>query len=371
MRSAAAACALLVLAACSRPAGSALRFEHERLDLGTLRQYGEQTFVLPFRVEGDAPVRIDSLEVSCGCTDVSLVVDGAVLLLAESAAHAGDAAQPTDEEPLTAHAGEREISLAAGVRGEVRGTYRPERRLNEQVVSIFLRGSMLNAPARAELRAMIEPVFVVEPNPVVFGTMVDSSLRAQAQTREVVVRGAAPFTLKGWQQVPEGLRIEDLGEVASDGSAAGRARRYRLTLDDRAPHGVVQQLVSAGTDLGADLQLVVAWRVVGPATYAPEQRVSFMQVPFGREHVRSVKVLPSLPEIVLPEPRAEILGEAGKLLRVRVEPLAAESGWLVRCTLPPETQPGAATGTLRISYPADAGLPTQELIVNLRVQEPR
>lgn len=378
MRAIRASLALLLLAACGRAEGGTLKFDSERIDLGILPQYSEKEFSVPFRVEGGEAVRLDSLEVSCGCTDVSVVVDGKVLLLAEKKATptATGLSLPLpkedDDEALTAHAGEQEILLPPGTRGEVRGTYRPERRLNEQIVTIQLRGSMLNAPVRAELRAVMEPIFRLEPERIVFGSVVDSALRAQAQTREVVVRTARPFTLSGWRKVPSGLRIEDLGvETAAEGTT-GSARRFRFTLDTSAPRGVVEQLVSAGTDLGADLDLLVAWRVLGPAIYAPEQRLQFMPVPHGREHERVVKILPSLPEIQLPEPRAEVLGDAAPLLRVSVEPLAGEaSGWQVRCVLSAETEPGAYAGTLRIAYPDGAELATHEMVVNIRVLERR
>ncbi|MDA1259418.1 MAG: hypothetical protein O3A20_02225 [Planctomycetota bacterium] len=375
MRRVATFTTLLMLTACSRQTGSTLRFETDRLDLGILHQYEDRAFTLPFTVEGGEAVRLDSLEVSCGCTDVSLVVDGEVLLLAQKKIPATGAAPSAEEESLTAHAGQEEILLPAGTRGEVRGNYHPERRLHEQIVSISVRGSMLNSPARAELRTVVQPLFVIEPIQVVFGKQVDSALNAQAQTREVLVRCAREFKLRGWQKVPPCLRIEDLGVVSSDGGATGFARRYRFTLDGSAPHGVVEQIVSAGTDVGPDLEILVSWKVVGPATYAPDQRVQLVGVPFGKQHERGVKIRPSLPEIQLPQPSAEILGDATAVLRVQVERLPADAdlpeGWLVRCTLPAETAPGAYSGTLRISYPDGAELATHEMIVNIRVQEPR
>jgi hypothetical protein len=376
MRKAAPFLALLLLAACGQPAGSALRFASERVDLGVLHQHDRKEFAIPFEVTGDAPVSLTSIEVSCGCTDVAVVVDGKTLLLAEKKLTATAAAPSAsgEEEALKTEVAEGSVVLPQGTRGEVRGTYDPGPRLNEQIVTISLRGSMLNSPARTELRAQLKPLYVLEPAQLLFGTQVDAALRAQSRSQEVLVRAARPFTLKGWKRVPNCLRIEDLGEVASvDG--AGPARRFRFTLDGSAPLGVYDQLVSAATDLGPDLEFLVSWRVVGPATYAPEHRVQFMPVPGGKAHERGVKIRPSLPEVRIPEPTAEVLGDAGAVLRVAVERLPAEgelaAGWLVRCSLPAETAPGAYTGTLRISYPDGAELTDHEMIVNIRVQEPR
>lgn len=371
MRRAAVLLVLLPLASCGDANGSALRWETDRLDLGTLHQWDEREFSLPFRVEGDAPLRLDALDVSCGCTDVSVVVDGRVVLQAEKS-HGTPGAAEDPEQGLSAEAGSEEILVPAGARGEVRGTYRPEKRLREQVVSISLRGSMLNSPARAEVRTLVEPLFTVEPPLVVFGTQVDSDLAAAPAVAELTVRGARPFTLKGWTHVPPGLRVE---EVDPPGDGAAAERRYRFLLDDSAPRGNLDRAVVAATSLGPELTVVVSWRVVGPATYAPEDRLNFFNVPAGKEHRREVKIRPSKPGVVLPEPRAELTGEVAERLRVSVEALPAAgeaaSGWLVRCTLPANAPPGPSNGALRITYPVGAGLEDHEMVVHVRVQEPR
>jgi hypothetical protein len=373
MRKAAALVLLLPLGACGgEPAGSALRWEQERLDLGVLHQWDEREFSLPFRIEGDAPVRLDALDVSCGCTDVSVVADGRIVMQAEKEKGAPGGGEGEEEKGLTAEAGDREILLPPGARGEVRGSYHPEKRLREQVVSISLRGSMLNSPARAEVRAKVEPLFKVEPPRVVFGTQVDAELDATPAVAEVAVQAARPFTIRSWTRVPEGLRVE---ETAPPEGGDGALRRYRFTLDGSAPRDTVDRVVVGSTSLGPELEILVSWRVVGPATYAPEERINFFNVPRGREHERILKIRPSKLGRALPEPRAEVLGEAGALLRVAVEPLPEEggnaAGWKVRCVLPADAPAGACNGTLRISYPVGADLADHEMAVTIRVQEPR
>lgn len=364
---------LLPLSGCGgEPAGSALRWEQERLDLGLLHQWDQREFALPFRVEGDAPVRLDALDVSCGCTDVSVVVDGRVVMWAEKEQGPPGGGADDEEKGLTAEAGEREILLPPGARGEVRGSYHPEQRIGDKVVSIGLRGSMLNSPARAEVRAKVAPLFTVEPPRVVFGTQVDADLAAAPVVAEVAVRAPRPFTLRGWTRVPAGLRVEELAEPEG---GDGTLRRYRFILDGSAPRDTVDRVVVASTSLGPELEILVSWRVVGPATYAPEERINFFNVPPGREHERVLKIRPSKLGRALPEPRAEVLGDAGALLRVMVEPLPQEgeyaAGWKVRCVLPADAPAGACNGTLRISYPVGADLADHEMAVTIRVQEPR
>lgn len=362
---------LAPLAACGRGGvGSAVRFERDHLDLGRLHQWDEVPFSMPFRIEGDAPVLLTAVEVSCGCTDVSVVVNGQVVLSAEKKPGTGHGAAEDDQEDpgLLAEAGGREILIQPGETGEVRGRYQPERRLNEQVVAISLRGDMLNSPARAELRAFVLPLFVLDPPRLHFGTQVDDELAAAPVSLELGVRAPRKFELRGWTRVPPGLRVEDLGESLD---AEGAVRKFRFTLEPGTGLGTVESLVVAGTDLGPDLSVLVSWRVVGPVTYAPETRVNFLKVPRGREHVRTVKLLPSKPGRAIPEPRAELTGEVAGLVRVEVERLAEEDGWAVRCVLPADAPAGAGTGTLRISYPGGAGPADHELSVHVRVEEPR
>ncbi len=370
--------AVLLLAACSGDTGSALRFEHPQLDLGQLYQYDELDFSMPFVIEGDSDVLLESIEVSCGCTDVRVVVDGKVLMQAEKKAGATPPPEPgkeAEEEALIATAGAQNHALPPGTKGEVRGSYHPEKRLNQQIVGISLRGSMLNSPTRAEIRAFLKPLFLLDPPRAVFGTLLSGALASNPPAMEMEVRTGRPFAMRGWKNVPAGLRIELMGEPTTQGEGAEIVQRLRLSLEKDLGLGVVEQLVSAGTSLGPDLDLYVSWRVVGPVTYGPDQIVPFGVALQGREVERVVKLWPSVPDLVLPKPRATLLGDAASVIQVSVEALTASptnpEGWVVRCLLLAGTPAGVYNGTLRISYPEGAGLADKELVVYARVKETR
>jgi len=375
---------ILVLAAsaCSGGvSGSALRFETTRLDLGTMFQYDEKIFSLPFAIEGDAPVRIFVLDTSCGCTDVRLVVNGEVLLHAEKQSHATPPGQDTgteeDEEGLTASAGDREIVLKPGTRGEVLGTYRPDRRLNHQVVGVTITGDMLNSPARAEIRAFLKPVFVVEKDAASFGTVLRDTVDDGRAVREFPVQAARAFSVKLWKNVPEGVAVELVeGSAVPVGDGPEMVQTVRVRLLPGLPIAQLRQFAITGdTSLGAPLGFVVSWRVVGPVTYAPDHLVQFLNKSNAREHDCVVKVRPSLEGVTLPEPKAELLGGVAEVLRSEISSLAASpegrQGWLIKVILPQGTAAGAYQGTLRISYPDGSGITPWEMVVNARVQEPR
>lgn len=351
--------------------GGALRFERARTELGTLYGHEERPFSVPFTIEGDGPVRVDLIDTSCGCTDVRLVVDGEALLYAERAEPAAPDPEAEDRS-LTARA-ERLIELAPGTRGEILGTFRAERKLGERLVVLTVAGSMLNSPAKTEVKVTILPTFELPKDAGSFGTVLQSALGKDGLAREFEVRAPRAFRVQQWRDVPEGISIEALdGAIESDGRIV---QRFRLRLLPTLPVGTPKlgQIVGL-TDLGPPLEVTLAWRIVGPATYAPE-RVQFMNVRNGREHVQQVKIRPTDAARPLPEPTLELLGEVAALCSVALEPLPAAgaepAGWLAKVRLPQGSAPGVYNGTLRISYPAASGLAPWEMVVYARVQEAR
>lgn len=379
-RTGAAAALLLLAAACSGADGpGALRFETPRVELGDMHSHEEREFAIPFVVEGAGPVRVDLLDVTCGCTDVRLMVGETVLLQAEKGADAHPDPEPgsAEDKGLSAEAGDRLIELQPGTRGEVRGVYRPGgRRLEDQYVGVTVAGSMLNSPVKAQIHAFVKPMFVAPASQSNFGTVRETVLRRGEIVREVSVRAPRPFRIKYWKDVPECLRIEAVEggpEPAQDG---GVIQKLRLRLQPDAPLGIVQTKVTAETDLGAaPLELTVAWRVVGPVAYFPEKMVQFQLRKNDQDHQVQVKIRPTAPEEPVPQPRAELLGGVAGVMSVAVETLPAEAqfaaGWVVRVTLPKGTPPGPYNGTLRISYPDSPGIAAIEMPVMARVQEPR
>lgn len=372
---------LLGAAACSggADAGASLRFETSRLELGTMHQFEEREFILPFRIEGSGAVRVDVLDTSCGCTDVKLVVNGEVLLQAEKdhSAPAHEPEQAEDDQGLSATAGDRKIELAAGTVGEVRGTYRPEKRVNDQIVTVTIAGSMLNSPAKSQIHAFVKPAFAVAGDAGNFGTLRESVLKAGELTREFTVLAPAAFQVKFWKNVPANLLIESVpGPAEPAPGGEGMLQKFRLRLQPSTAVGTEQILITAETSLGpAPLEVKVAWRVLGPVVYAPDHRVQFHSKTNDRDHEVLVKIRPSSAEEIVPEPKAEMLGETAGILKVAVEALAASdqglAGWQLRVRLPQGTPAGVYNGTLRITYPAAPGIAAKEMTAYARVQEPR
>ena len=348
-------------------AGASLRFETSRLDLGTMHQYEEREFVLPFRVEGSGAIRVDVLDTSCGCTDVRLVVNGETLLQAEKDHSAPAPEKPEDEQGLSASAGDRKIEIPA----------RAEKRTNDQIVTVTIAGSMLNSPAKSQIHAFVKPAFEVAGGAGNFGTLRESVLKAGEIPKEFTVLAPAAFTVKFWKNVPANLLVEAMpgpAEAAPDG--AGVLQKFRLRLLPATAVGTTQILITAETSLGpAPLEVPVAWRVLGRVVYAPEHLVQFMSKPNDRDHEVVVKIRPSSKEEAVPKPTAEFLGETAGVLKVAVEPLTESdqglAGWLLRVKLPKGTPAGVYKVTLRISYPAASGIAAKEMDAYARVQEPR
>jgi hypothetical protein len=370
--------ALLLLAGCGGGAGASLRFETAKLELGTMHSYEEREFALPFTIEGSGKVRVDVLDTSCGCTDVRLVVDGKTLLQAEKDPHVShEAEDPEKEEGLSAHAGDQLIELAAGSRGEVRGTYRPEKRTGDQYVAVTIAGSMLNSPAKSQIHAQVKPVFVVASDAGNFKTVSEAVFKAGALTKEFTVQAPQAFQVKFWKGVPENLMIEAMPDAtvpAPDG--AGVQQKFRLSLKPNTPIGTVQLKVTGETSLGpAPLDVTVAWRVLGQVNYMPEKLVNFQNRASDQDHEMVLKLRPTDPDLLLPKPKVEILDLPGSPFRTAVEELTESdqgaAGWLVRITLPKGTPAETYKGTLRISYPADSGIAAKDLVVHARVQVPR
>lgn len=378
MRTLLPALLLLAAASCGGGEGASLRFETAKLELGTMHSYEEREFALPFTIEGSGTVRVDVLDTSCGCTDVRLIVDGKTLLQAEKDPHASSEPEdPESDEGLSAHAGSELIELEAGTRGEVRGTYRPEKRVGDQFVAVTIAGSMLNSPAKSQIHALVKPVFIVASDAGNFGTLSEAVFQAGELTREFTVQAPKAFQVKFWKGVPENLLIESMPEATvpvQDGT--GVLQRFRLRLKPNTPLGTVQFKVTAETSLGpAPLEANVAWRVLGLVGYLPEKLVNFQNRISDRDHEVAVKIRPTDPALKLPKPEATISDLPGSPFRIAVEELPASNqdaaGWLVRVTLPQGTPAETYKGTLRISYPAASGIAAKDLVVHARVQVPR
>ncbi len=325
-----------------------LRFLEERADIGVVYQHETRPVEIPFVVE-DGPVVVEDVDVSCGCTDVHFELEGG---------------QPYALGDV----------MPAGTRGVLRGTYESETREGPQVTAIAVRGRMAESPVRTEVRAEVRPVFRVEPSRVHFGTVLDRDLEREPPRREVTVVARGPFRVERWSSMPEGVRVEVVGEPEPTGEEGEVVQRMAFSLAPGAPRGLIDQAAIAATDLGAELVVPVLANVVGPVVYAPEERLQFGIWPAGQERTRRVKVRPADESVELPRPEVELSGPIAEQAVVEVDALSEQEGapgWLITVRVPRDAPAGPMSGTLTLRYPEGADLEPHSIRVQGRIRETR
>ncbi len=333
--------------------GSRLVLEKERVDLGDVYQHKQIPVEIPFRVEGDDPIVITALQPSCGCTDVHVRADW----LAVEGGEAPRYVLGRDIPP--------------GAHGRIVGTFDSERRRNEKVVKVVVRGNMTNDPVQAEVRAFVHPTFDVQPVQVRFGEVLAGGLREKDPSRTVRVTAKRPFELREWTRLPEGVRVEAVGEQVPTGEREEVRQDFRVTITKDAPLGLLSGSCIAATDLDADLEFLVVANVVGPIAYSPSQRLAFGIFPRGQQRTRTVEMRAKTPDAPIPPFEVEVTGKAGEHAVTEVQEIEPGRVYRVAVTFPAETPVGSWPGQLVFRFPDDSGLDDKSLSLNARVREPR
>jgi hypothetical protein len=318
---------------------SRVKFEFLDLDLGIVYQESEVEIRFPFLLEGPDPVTITGMDPSCGCSEVSLEVEG---------------------KPYPIN-----TPIKAGSKGAVVGTFNAAQYLNTKTSTIRVLGNALNLPITLNLQAFIRRHFEISPGTVRFGQQMARALLDQPAVQKVKVTGREAFEVKSWKMIPQGVEVKVLEEVQN--LEDGRQSRWiELTLTAAVPSGVFMRSVQAETTLGRDLEIHMYANIVGPVQYAPEEFLKFGAVTEGTLTKRQVKILASDPTITLPTPKIEFAGpEYFTWKLVEKEP---GREWVIRFDLAAEAPIGRHGGRLTISFPDDDGLASREIKVSAMVR---
>lgn len=318
---------------------SRVKFEFLDLDLGFVYQENEVEIRFPFVLEGPDPVTITGMDPSCGCSEVSLEVEG---------------------KPYPIN-----TPIKAGSSCAIVGTFNAAQYLNVKTSTIRVLGNAINLPITLNLRAYIRRHFEISPGTVRFGQQMVRALRDEPAVQKVKVTGRAAFEVKSWKMIPQGVEVKVLDEVQDLGD--GRQSRWiELKLTDAIPSGVFMRSVQAETTLGRDLEIHMYANIVGPVQFAPEEFLKFGAVTEGTLTKRQVKILASDPTITLPTPKIEFAGpEYFTWKLVEKEP---GREWVIRFELSAEAPIGRHGGRLMISFPDDDGLASREIKVSAMVR---
>ena len=199
----------------------------------------------PFEVKGDSPVTITVYDLSCGCTEANILIDGKVW-------PRGDA-------------------LVPGMKGVISATFDAARYKGMKTSSITLRGEGADLPVQLTLNAFVKPHFEMQPTQAQFGEILVGRLREEDPVKEIQVAGSGPFT-------PE----------------AAEGRLYSSAL--------------AETTLGHNLEILIHAQILGPVRYYPSNRLWFGMQDQGQERKMTVRCQAATDTVVLQAPEAVFTG---------------------------------------------------------------
>ena len=320
-----------------------IRFEHTEVDLGDVYQQGTYPLAYPFEVVG-GPVVVSLLEPSCGCTDVHLEVDGRAW-------------------PL----GRR---IPAGSRGVLRAVFESKAFSALKTSRIEVRGSASNLPLTLHLKAMVHPVFQVDPPQALFGEVLWKDLDGEDPPEiRLRVTGKDPFHVLRWSWKPDGVEIVELPETEPGPGGRGLVRTYVVRLTPEVPVGTLRRAVIGETDLGHRLEFLVHATVLGPVRYLPEQTLYFGAVDQGTTPVRRLRILASDPETPIPRPVVRLAGK--EVFEVRLEEEEEGKAYTFHVQLKPGLSLGRQAALLEVRWPEGSGLPDRDIPVVALVRRRR
>lgn len=356
---------LLVLAALGAPLAaaqrSALKFEVVERDIGTVFQHDKRQVEFPFTVEGATPVRffpeskLVDFHTSCGCTDAYLRPDW----LAED----GDLSR------LGEQRWDLSEPIPAGARGTIVASFQGKRYSNTKESTIAVRGTMSNTPVILTVRAQVEPVFRMRPAELALGKVPVGDVRAGKVSAETVVRCHEAFEILEWTLLPDGLRVEEVGEPEVDVESGAMSRRLRFTLSSALEPGPWNRGALATTSLDVDIDVLFSAEILAPVQFDPTTRLHFGFPRAGEVVSRTVAVDLQVEGATLPAPTAVLDGDVAAQMEIEVVAREAGKAYDVLVRTREDAAPGRYTGTLRVSFPEGSGFGGHALPVTITIRK--
>jgi hypothetical protein len=305
-------------------------------NLGDVRQetiYKDIQF--PFEVSGNSPVTITVYDLSCGCTEAKILVDGKVWPRGEP--------------------------LLPGMKGMLSATFDAARYKGQKTSSITLRGEGADLPAQLTLNAFVKPHFELQPTQARFGEILVGRLRESDPVKEIQVTASGPFEIIRWRRLPKGIVVEGSGEPeeAADGS---QVRRFKIRVTENAPEGRLYSSALAETTLGHNLEILIHAQVQGPVRYYPSNRLWFGMQDQGQARTMTVRCLAATDSVSLQTPEALFKGSDAFSIQV-VEKKPGEE-YLARVRLGANASVGRHNGILEIKWPEETGLRSFEIPIS-------
>ncbi len=333
-----------------------IRFEKEQsrsalvpeildLDLGSMFQHQTTELRFPFEVQGDDSVKVTNLLASCGCTDVYLEVGG----------ESWDLAKP----------------IPGGAQGAVVGTFNSRDYVDRKTSSITLEGNATNFPLRMSLHAMVQPVFSVLPRQAKFAGILSGKLRRNPNpSRKLQVTGFQPFEILRWVDLPDWVRIEDLGETVANPDG-GETHTLEILLDPETPEGRYSTIAIGETSLGHQVTFQVYAELYGKVRYFPNRLVGFNLVEQGKDPRRMMRIAASVDWLEVPSPKVsfEPTTEHGDLsFDVIFDEREAGKRWEIIVQLTPEAPLGRQAGNVLVSWPEESGIQSRTFPISALVR---
>ena len=330
-------------------ARSRIDFEVVHIELGQMYQEEKRDLEYPFTLVGPDEVILLDPEVSCGCTEPGLEVEG---------------------EPW-----EFGKPIPAGSKGKVLAVFDSKRYQADKASSIRVQGNATNLPQQLTIQAFILPLFQVQPRMARFDNLLGRELRRNENpTRTLEVTGAKPFEITEWVDLPEWLVLKEVGEprVAEDG--VGQVRTLEVGLDPDVPLGQHTALAEAETTLGKRLQVQVYAEVLGPVRFFPDRFPRFGLQEQGQENViRAVRIQATQDRLPIPAPRLEYSGPEG-VYEITLDEKKPGLRYDLLVRLLPDAPEGRHDGKLQLIWPEPEGelvLEDREFDLSVIVTQPR
>jgi len=329
---------------------SRIDFELTHIDLGQLYQQELRDLAYPFQLAGPDDVILLEPEVSCGCTEPSLEVEGEPWAWGKP--------------------------IPAGSKGRVLAIFDSKLYSATKSSSIRVIGNAINLPVQLTIDSYILPLFQVSPRMARFDNLLSLELRRNKQpTRELEITGAKPFEIVTWKDLPEWLQIEEIGEPRTADDGVGQVRTLRVGLNPEVPLGRHSTMAEAETTLGKALAVQVYAEVNGPVRFFPERLPRFGIVEQGSENqIRTVSIRATQDRLPVPAPFFDYEGPDG-IYEITLDEKKPGLRYDLNVRLLPEAPEGRHDGKIKLSWPEAEGIPVpleaREFDLQVIIAKPR